>query len=95
MKGKFILLMLAHLFRTCGKQIELDDAVYRLSFIWRYGTPTNIRKILALAKENEMISFQEGVIQAEFVFTKQQLDPNQADILSNQIKSGTVADPLY
>ncbi len=87
--------MLAHLFRKCGKQIQLDDAVYRLSFVWRYGTPTNIRRILALAKENEIISHQEGVIQAEFVFTTQQLDPNQADILSSQIKSVIVVDPLY
>ncbi|MHA1908899.1 MAG: hypothetical protein ACW98Y_16475 [Candidatus Thorarchaeota archaeon] len=95
MHGKYILLMLSHLFRKCGEQVNLDDAVYRLAFDWRYGTPSNIRRLLALANENEMISYSQGIIKAEFLFSTQQLDPNQADILSRQVKSVSGIEPLY
>ncbi len=84
MNGKHILLMLTHLFRKQGNPIPLEDAVYTLSFILRYGPPTSIRKILSLAHENELISVTDGYIQAEFLYDNQTLDPNQADILSKQ-----------
>jgi hypothetical protein len=95
MQGKYILLMLAHLFRKCGEQIELDTAVYKLSFVWRYGAPTVIRKILALAVNSEMISYSDGMIKAEFIFSSQRLDPNQADVLINKVKTVSNTDPLY
>ncbi len=95
MKGKDILLMLSHLFRKCGRSVSLGDAIHHLSFEWRYGEPTKIRKILAVAVENEMISFADGRITAEFIFNIQKLHPNQADILSKQqIKKEDVI-PLY
>ena len=84
MNGTHILLMLTHLFRKQGKRIPIEDAVYTLSFKWRYGTPTSIRKILTLAQESDMISVSEGYMQAEFLFDSQTLEPNQADILRRQ-----------
>ena len=87
--------MLAHLFRKCGGQVRLDDAVYRLAFVWRYGSPTIIRKILALATEKELISFEDGMIKAGFVFTAQKLDPNQTDIISREVTSVPKVEGLY
>ncbi len=95
MQGKYILLMLAHLFRKCGEQIELTESVYRLAFVWRYGSPTNIRRLLTLAREKQLISYEDGIIKAEFVYTAQILDPNQSDIISNEIISNQNIEPLY
>ncbi|MFW9848539.1 MAG: hypothetical protein ACFFF4_05330 [Candidatus Thorarchaeota archaeon] len=95
MQGKYILLMLAHLFRKCGEQVELAESVYRLAFVWRYGAPTNIRRLLTIAREKQLISYENGYIKAEFVYTVQKLDPNQSDIVSNEIMSNQNIEPLY
>ncbi|MFW9920787.1 MAG: hypothetical protein ACFFED_14375 [Candidatus Thorarchaeota archaeon] len=95
MNGKHILLMLAHLFRKYGSIITIEDAVHALSFQWRYGNPTKVRKILSLAKQQEMISVMEGRIRAEFLFDSQSLEPNQAMILSRQDFTNHEVDPLF
>lgn len=84
MNGKHILLMLAHLFRKHGRVIAIEDAVYTLSFQWRYARPTDIRRILVLAQEHELISIQDGRIEAEFLYDSQRLDANQVYIISKQ-----------
>ncbi len=86
--------MLAHLFRKYGSVISIDDAVFILSFQWRYGNPTKIRKILSIAKENEMISVSDRYIQAEFLYDVQALEPNQAIILSGEPLNEGVS-PLF
>ena len=95
MKGKHILLMLVHLFRKCGSSIEIDEAVYQLAFKWRYGPPTNIRRLLTVAQENELISINGRYIKAEFLYDLQELNPNQADTLSKQSAISSTVDPLY
>ena len=77
MNGRNLLLILTHLFRNKGPNPTIDDAVGFLSFKCRYGTPSNIRRMLTLAIENEMISIKEGHITPEFHYDKQHLSPNQ------------------
>ncbi len=95
MKGKNILLMLVHLFRKLGDTTEINNAVYHLAFIWRYGTPTTIRKLLAIARENELISVSGDTITAEFLYGTQKLSPNQAELLSRDSTVNSDIDPLY
>jgi len=87
--------MLVHLFRKCGNSIEIDEAVYHLAFKWRYGPPTNIRRLLTVAQENELISINGRYIKAEFLYDLQELNPNQADTLSKQSAISSTVDPLY
>ena len=78
MNGRTILLILSHLFRNKGDHVSVDDAVEFLSFRCRYGTPSNIRRILTLAIDNEMISLEDSLICPEFLYDKQTLSVNQA-----------------
>ncbi|MHA2140521.1 MAG: hypothetical protein ACXADC_11720 [Candidatus Thorarchaeota archaeon] len=85
MNGRDLLLILAHLFRAKGNQIHLDDAVKYLSFNCRYGKPSNIRRLLSVALENEMISRSGNQIAAEFMYDLQKLSPNQASKLDRNV----------
>jgi hypothetical protein len=91
MNGKVILLILAHLFRNKGTRPSIDDAVEFLSFKCRYGTPSNVRKMLTLAIENEMISVKDGYICPEFLYDKQKLSANQAINLEGKV---IVSEPV-
>ena len=95
MNGTHLLLMLAHLFRKHGDTIPVEEAVYTLSFGWRYNTPSSIRRMLTLSKDLELISVEDGVIQAEFLFNTQELMPNQCDILSKQRIETEDISPMY
>ncbi|MFW9955439.1 MAG: DUF2240 family protein [Candidatus Thorarchaeota archaeon] len=86
--------MLSHLFRKHGKTLQISEAVYCLSFQWRYGSPSYIRKILTLASESNLISIEDGVIRAEFLYDSQRLHPNQADALG-KISFSRDVSPLY
>ena len=85
MNGKDILLILTHLFRKKGKTIHISDAVAYLSFRCRYGAPSNIRRMLSIALQNEMISRNKDKISAEFLFDKQMLNPNLTQILNEKV----------
>ena len=85
MNGKDILLILTHLFRKKGKTIHITDAVTYLSFSCRYGTPSNIRRMLTIALQNAMISRNKDKISAEFLFDKQVLNPNLTQILNEKV----------
>ena len=87
--------MLVHLFRKCGQSVDIDEAVYNLAFTWRYGPPTTIRKLLTIAQENDLISINGKQINAEFLFNTQDLNPNQADILSREVSINSSVKPLY
>lgn len=95
MNGTHLLLMLAHLFRKYGGTIPVEEAVYTLSFRWRYSTPSSVRRMLTLSKDLELISVKNGVIRAEFLFNTQQLMPNQSDILSRQKIETESISPMY
>jgi hypothetical protein len=94
MNGREVLLILAHLFRTKGKQITVDDAVKFLSFNCRYGKPSNIRRLLSVALDNEMISRNGDQIMAEFMYDLQNLSPNQAAKLRRQVSFKDSIEPL-
>jgi hypothetical protein len=78
MNGRDLLLVLAHLFRKKGNPVDLERAVEFLSFRCRYGPPSAIRKLLTIAEDNEMISLDDALVKAEFLFDKQVLSPNLA-----------------
>jgi hypothetical protein len=94
MNGKNILLILAHLFRMEGEHPSVDDAVEFLSFKCRYGTPSNIRRMLTLAIENEMISLKGDQLSPEFLYNKQNLSPNQAADLEGKVIVSETIKPL-
>ncbi|MHA1925493.1 MAG: hypothetical protein ACXABV_04670 [Candidatus Thorarchaeota archaeon] len=85
MNGREVILILAHLFRTKGNQICVDDAVRFLSFKCRYGKPSNIRRLLSVALNNEMISRNGNQIVAEFKYNLQTLSPNQSARLHRHV----------
>ncbi|MBD3406507.1 MAG: hypothetical protein GF411_10375 [Candidatus Lokiarchaeota archaeon] len=85
MNGRDILLILVHLFRKRGEEVKIHKAVEYLSFTCRYGTPSNIRKLLSVALEKDMISRMEDSISAKFEYGVQRLSPNQTAILRNQV----------
>ena len=95
MNGKTILLILAHLFRKKGEHPSIDDAVEMLSFKCRYGTPSNIRRMLTLAIENEMITLKDGHLSPEFLYDKQNLSPNQAANLEDKVVVSETVKPLH
>jgi hypothetical protein len=95
MNGKNILLILTHLFRWKGNNPSIDDAVEFLSFKCRYGTPSNIRKMLTLAIDKGMISVKDGYISPEFLYDKQTLSPNQVSELEGQVIVNDTVTPLY
>jgi hypothetical protein len=95
MNGKNILLILAHLFRIKGKHPSIDDAVGFLSFKCRYGNPSNIRRMLTLAIENEMISMRNDHLSPEFLYDKQNLSPNQVANLEDKVVVSETVKPLH
>jgi hypothetical protein len=94
MNGRNMLLVLAHLFRKRGNPVSLIEAVDFLSFKCRYGSPTDIRKMLAIAVNNEMISYRESNLSAEFLYDKQLLPTNLSYALKDKIRFKEEIEPL-
>ncbi|MHA1936098.1 MAG: hypothetical protein ACXAEN_25740 [Candidatus Thorarchaeota archaeon] len=86
MNGTHILLILSHLFRKRGSLVSIDDAVECLSFGWRYGKPSNIRRMLTIALENEMITLSDDMIAPNFLYDRQILSPNQSAFLVDRVE---------
>ena len=80
-----MLLVLAHMFRQLGSEVTIEDAIHFLSFNCRYGYPTNVRRLLSVAMENEMISRNGKDIKANFLFDKQHLPLNLSSALNNKV----------
>jgi len=90
-----MLLVLAHLFRKQGSQVTIESAVHFLSFSCRYGMPTDVRKLLSTALNNEMISRDENRIKAEFLFDKQHLPLNLSAALGDKVRFTEDLEPLH
>ncbi|MFW9810507.1 MAG: hypothetical protein ACFFE6_14105 [Candidatus Thorarchaeota archaeon] len=88
MNGRDVLLILTHLFRKKGNPIQVDDAIEFISFRCRYGRPSQVRRLLNMAIDNEMISRDEDSIRAEFLFDRQVLPPNLVESLKNNLSVG-------
>jgi len=95
MNGRDMLLVLAHMFRKLGREVTIDDAIHFLSFNCRYGYPTNVRRLLSAALENEMISRDGKNIKAEFLFDKQHLPLNLSTALGNKVEFKDDVTPLH
>jgi len=95
MNGRDILLVLAHLFRKKGSHVSIENAVHFLSFSCRYGLPTDVRKLLSTALNNEMISRDGNIIKAEFLFDKQLLPLNLSTALGGKVRFKENVDPLW
>jgi len=95
MNGRDMLLVLAHLFRKNGKQVAIEDSVHFLSFSCRYGQPTDVRKLLSTALNNEMISREGNSIKAEFLYDKQHLPLNLSAALKDKVRFKEGIQPLH
>ena len=89
-----MLLVLAHLFRKKGRQVAIEDSVQFLSFSCRYGQPTDVRKLLSTALNNDMISRDGPFIKAEFLYDKQHLPLNLSTALEDKIRFEEEIQPL-
>ncbi|MHA1960245.1 MAG: DUF2240 family protein [Candidatus Thorarchaeota archaeon] len=94
MNGRDVLLILAHLFRKHGSPVDIEEAVYYLSFKCRYGSPTNVRRMLTAALENQLISLDDKRMNAEFLFDRQELSPVQSSFIGGGIKVDNRFEPL-
>ncbi|MDH4213585.1 MAG: hypothetical protein OEV85_06660 [Candidatus Thorarchaeota archaeon] len=94
MNGRDMLLILAHLFRMKGSPVSVVDAVDFLSFKCRYGAPSDVRKMLTMALNNEMISKDDNGILAEFLYDKQILPLNLSWTLEDRIRFRDNIEPI-
>jgi hypothetical protein len=94
MNGRDMLLVLTHLFRKKGDKVPIDTAIEFLSFDCRYGHPTNIRRMLSSALENDMISRDGDIIKAAFLYDKQQLPLNLTAALKDKVRFNDDVTPL-
>ena len=95
MNGRNLLLILAHLFRMKGNPVLVEDAVEFISFRCRYSEPSKVRCMLTMAVTNEIISRNKNTLKAEFLFDRQELPPNLASILSDDIKIDSNVEPMF
>lgn len=94
MNGQHVLLILAHLFRKRGNPVPVEDAVDFLSFCCRYGRPSDIRRMLTLAVENEMITAENGIVSSEFLYDEQELPYNLTASLGGRVSIREDVTPL-
>ena len=94
MNGRDLLLILTHLFRKRGNPVQVEDAVEFISFRCRYGRPSQVRRMLTMAIDNEMISRIGDSLEAEFLFDRQNLDPNLVHALSNKVRIESDIEPI-
>jgi len=95
MNGRDLLLILTHLFRKKGDPVQVEDAVEFLSFRCRYGSPSQVRRLLTMAINNEMISRDEDSLRAKFLYDRQNLTPNLASALCAKVRIDSDIEPLY
>lgn len=95
MNGRDLILILAHLFRTFGPEVSIEDAVEFLSFKCHYGPPLEIRKALSMALQKEMISKKGNTIRASFIYDTQRLTVGKLAKLENRIRVDGDFQPMY
>lgn len=94
MNGRNILLILSHLFRKKGSPVRIEEAVEFLSFRCRYGRPSDIRRMLTLALENEMVSTKGDMLLSEFLYQEQTLSANLTTKLGDSVDVRKEVRPL-
>jgi hypothetical protein len=94
MNGRDLLLILTHLFRKKGNPVRIEDAVEFISFRCRYCSPSRVRRMLTIAKGNEMIVRDDDSIKAEFLYDKQILSPKLAELLRDKLDVGKDIEPM-
>jgi len=77
-----------------GSPVSVVDAVDFLSFKCRYGAPSDVRKMLTMALNNEMISKDDNGILAEFLYDKQILPLNLSWTLEDRIRFRDNIEPI-
>lgn len=95
MNGRNLLLILTHLFRKKGEPVRVEDAVEFISFRCRYGSPSQVRRLLTMAMNNEMISRAEDSLKAEFLYDRQNLSPNLASVLYGKVRIDSDIEPMF
>ena len=95
MNGRDLLLILTHLFRKKGDPVRVEDAIEFISFRCRYGSPSQVRRMLTMAMNNEMISRAEDSVKAEFLYDRQNLFPNLASALCDKVSLDGDIEPMF
>ncbi len=95
MNGRDLLLILTHLFRKVGSPVKVEEAVEFLSFRCRYGRPSQVRRMLTFALQNEMISRTEDSIEAGFLYDQQALSHNIVSNLKSTIRMDNDVEPMF
>jgi len=95
MNGRDVLLILAHLFRKRGGPVTVEEAVELLSFKWRFGTPSNVRRLLTVALQNDLISRDGELLSPVFLFDRQVLGPDLVGKLQDSIVVDARFDPMH
>ena len=95
MNGRDLLLILTHLFRKKGNPVRVEDAVEFISFRCRYGRPSQVRRLLTMAVDNEMISRSEEHLKAEFLYDKQVIPPNLITALADKMSIDKTIEPMF
>lgn len=95
MNGRDLLLILTHLFRKKGNPVHVEDAVEFISFRCRYGSPSQIRRMLTMAINNEMISREEDTLKAEFLYNRQSLSPNLVSALYDKVRIDSRIEQMF
>jgi hypothetical protein len=95
MNGRDLLLILTHLFRKKGNPVRVEDAVEFISFRCRYGKPSQVRRLLTMAVNNEMVSRFEDSVKAQFLYDKQVLPPNLLSALEDKVRVDTNIEQMF
>jgi hypothetical protein len=95
MNGRDLLLILTHLFRKKGNPVQVEDAVEFISFRCRYGSPSQVRRMLTMAVSNELISRAENSLKAEFLYDRQNLGPNLTSALCDKVRIESQIEPMF
>ncbi|RDE17339.1 MAG: hypothetical protein C4K49_03415 [Candidatus Thorarchaeota archaeon] len=95
MNGREVLLILAHLFRKQGCPVKVEEAVELLSFRWRFGTPSNVRRMLTVALQNDLISREGELLCPVFLFDRQALGPDLVGKLQDSVVVDTKFEPMH
>ncbi|MFW9835550.1 MAG: hypothetical protein ACFFEK_16225 [Candidatus Thorarchaeota archaeon] len=95
MNGRDLLLILTHLFRKKGNPVRVEEAVEFISFRCRYGKPSQVRRLLTMAVDNEMLSRFEDSVKAEFLYDKQVLPLNLLSALEDKVRVDTNIEQMF
>ncbi len=74
--------------------MEIEEAVSFLSFRCRLGRPSDIRRLLTIALENEMVNREGNSIKAGFLYEKQELPIDLVAAFGGPVRMNSEKKPM-